>query len=180
MAINKFCSICGAVTERIVPEGDERYRAVCTSCHTIHYENPKLVVGCLVTRNESILLCRRAIEPQKGKWTLPAGYLENHETAVQGALRETTEESGAEVSIPTPYRLFDLPHISQLYLLFRAQLLACPFRPTRESLEVRLFHPKNIPWDALAFRVIAKTLEQYVHDAAKGEFSFEHHVISRN
>lgn len=172
-----FCSACGAATDWIIPEGEDRYRSVCGSCNTVHYENPKLVVGCIVAQEQNILLCRRAIEPQKGKWTLPAGYLENNETAAQGALRETMEESGAEVKLLAPYRLFDLPHISQLYLLFQAQLIACPFQPTSESLEVSLFKTEDIPWNHLAFKVITTTLRHYAHDAANGKFSFENHVI---
>ncbi len=173
-----FCSTCGALTEWIVPEGEDRCRSVCHSCNTVHYVNPKLVVGCIVEQEDEILLCRRAIDPQKGKWTLPAGYLENNETAAQGALRETMEESGAEVDLLGPYRLLDLPHISQLYLLFRAQLITCPFQPTSESYEVRLFKTKNIPWNLLAFEVIVKTLQHYTEDVASGSFSFENHVIA--
>ena len=172
-----FCSACGSATDWIIPPGDDRYRAVCPSCHTIHYDNPKLVVGCIAVWEEQILLCKRAIEPRKGKWTLPAGYLENNETASQGAMRETMEECGAEVKLIAPYRIFDLPHISQLYFLFRAQLIACPFKPTSESSEVKLFKVDDIPWDRLAFKVIATTLEHYSHDAASGSYSFENHVI---
>jgi ADP-ribose pyrophosphatase YjhB (NUDIX family) len=178
MANSIFCSGCGAATDWIIPEGEDRYRSVCRSCNTVHYENPKLVVGCIVEQENKILLCKRAIDPQKGKWTLPAGYLENNETAAQGALRETMEESGAEVKLLGPYRLFDLPHISQLYLLFRAQLIACPFQPTSESHEVRLFKIENIPWNLLAFQVIAKTLRHYTQDAVSGSFVFENHVIA--
>jgi len=178
MGNNQFCPACGTATQWIVPEGDDRYRAVCASCNTVHYENPKLVVGCMVAQEEKIFLCRRAIEPQKGKWTVPAGYLENNETAAQGALREMMEESGAEVKLLSPYRLFDLPHISQLYLMFRVQFINCPFQPTRESLEVRLFKIEDIPWNRLAFKVIATTLIHYTHDVADGNFSFENHVIA--
>lgn len=177
MAKNIFCLACGAATDWVIPAGEDRYRSVCSSCNTVHYENPKLVVGCLVAQEEKILLCRRGIEPQKGAWTLPAGYLENNETAAQGALRETMEESGAEVQFLAPYRLFDLPHISQLYLLFRAQLIACPFLPTNESLEVRLFKIEDIPWNQLAFTVVATTLRHYIHDRASENFSFENYVI---
>jgi len=175
---NRFCSICGAKTNSSVPEGDTRERAICMSCGTIHYENPKLVVGCIVEQDEHILLCRRSINPQIGKWTLPAGYLENNESAADGAIRETFEESGAEVELLGPYRLFDLPTISQFYLLFRARLLACPFSPTTESSEVQLFRWADIPWDHIAFQVITTTLRHYMADAANGRrFCFTNHVI---
>lgn len=178
MVSSKFCSACGAATDWIIPPGEDRYRSVCRACHTIHYENPKLVVGCIVTQEERILLCRRAIEPQREKWTLPAGYLENNETTAQGAVRETMEESGAEVKLVAPYRIFDLPHISQIYFLFRAQLITCPYLPTSESSEVKLFKIDDIPWDLLAFKVITTTLEHYSYDTSRERYSFEHHVLA--
>ncbi len=165
----------------IVEQGeqiDNRVRATCEACNTIHYENPKLVVGCIVEQGEQILLCQRNIDPQKGKWTLPAGYLENNETAAQGAVRETIEESGAKVELLGAYRLFDLPAISQFYLLFRAKLLTCPFLPTTESSIVQLFHKKDIPWDKIAFPVITRSLQHYCKDAVNKTFSFENHVIT--
>lgn len=174
---NRFCSNCGASTSRRVPEGDNRVRVTCEACGTIHYENPKLVVGCIVEQGDSILLCRRSIEPKRGKWTLPAGYLENNETTAQGALRETFEESGANVELLGSYRLFDLPAFSQLYLLFRARLLACPFLPTTESSVVQLLPRVDIPWEQIAFPVITTTLRHYCKDAVNNSFSFEHHVI---
>ena len=176
---NIFCSQCGAQTTRKVPKGDSLERDICEACGTIHYENPKLVVGCVVEHGDHLLLCRRNIEPQSGKWTLPAGYMENKETAIQGALRETFEESGAEVEILDVYRLFDLPAISQLYLLFRAKLLSCPFLPTDESSAVRLFKQEDIPWQDIAFPVISATLQHYYQDAEQGSFPFENHILEK-
>ena len=174
---NKFCSNCGAKTNSTIPKGDNKRRAVCSSCGTVLYENPKMVVGCIVEKEDRILLCRRSIQPQKGKWTLPAGYLENNETAAEGALRETFEESGADVELCGPYRLFDLPAISQLYFLFRARLLSCPFLPTSESSEIELFRPVDIPWEEIAFHVITMTLRHYQDDVKMGSFPLAYHVV---
>lgn len=175
---NKFCSECGARTNNGVPPGDNRERAICAVCGAVHYENPKLVVGCIVEQDDNILLCRRSIKPQRGKWTLPAGYLENNETLAQGALRETFEESGADVELLGPYRLFDLPAINQIYLLFRARLVDCPFTATTESSEIRLFHSMDIPWHQIAFPVISTTLRHYLDDAAADHFPFKNHTIN--
>ncbi len=174
----KFCSHCGERTITEIPNGDNRERTVCRSCDTVHYQNPKLIVGCIVENNDQILLCKRSIEPQLEKWTLPAGYMENSETTAQGALRETFEESGAVVKLHGAYRLFDLPTINQMYLLFRGKMISCPFLPTSESSEVRLFRQDQIPWDQIAFPVIVTTLQHYYNDTDKNIFSFENHVIT--
>ena len=167
-----FCSQCGADIERSIPPGDDRPRYCCQACGTIHYENPKLVVGCIPESGTKIMLCRRAIEPRQGKWTLPAGYLENGETASDGARREALEEACARIEIIQPYALYNIPSISQVYLMFRARLLDQNFKAGQESLEVRLFAEDEIPWDRLAFRVIEKTLERYYSDRPKGEYPF--------
>ena len=175
----KFCSECGSPVAQIVPAGDNRLRAVCSTCHNIHYQNPKMVVGCLPQWEDKVLLCRRAIEPQYGKWTLPAGFMENGETTLQGALRETWEEAGAQVEILHLFTLYNLPHISQVYLMFRAQLLSLDFTPGEESLEVALFSEAEIPWDEIAFLTIEKTLRQYFDDRRKGEFGFHIGDVAR-
>ena len=165
----KFCSACGA--ERIefrVPEGDTLPRHVCAACGTIHYQNPKIVVGCLPEFNDQVLLCLRAIEPRRGLWTLPAGFLENGETLTAGAVRETLEEANAHVAIGTLYTIISLPHISQIYMMFRAQLLDRGFGPGAESLDVRLFDEDAIPWEDLAFRTIGRTLRNYFLDRKLG------------
>ncbi len=137
------------------PAGDHVPRFVCAACGTVHYQNPKLVVGCLPEWEDRVLLCRRAIEPRHGLWTLPAGFLENNETLHAGAARETLEEARARVEIGTLYTMISLPQISQVYVIFRARLVDLDFGPGPESLEVRLFHEDEIPWEELAFRTIA-------------------------
>lgn len=167
-----FCSHCGARLEWRIPEGDQHFRHVCPACGTIHYENPKMVVGCLPEWEDQILLCRRAIEPRSGFWTLPAGFMENGETTAEGAVRETWEEAGARVAIGPLYNLFNLPHINQVYLIFRAQLLDLQHNPGVESLETRLYRENEIPWEQLAFRTVRLTLEMYFRDRAQGNFGF--------
>ena len=167
----KFCSHCGSSQlEFRVPEGDTLKRHVCASCGTIHYQNPKVVVGCLPVWEDQVLLCKRAIEPRLGLWTLPAGFLENAETLADGALRETAEEANASVEIVGLYTMISLPHISQIYVMFRARLLDLNFGPGPESLEVRLFREEDVPWEELAFRTIARTLRNYFLDRKLGPF----------
>lgn len=168
----KFCSECGSPVKQIIPAGDNRLRDVCPICETVYYHNPKMVVGCLPEWEGKVLLCRRAIEPQYGKWTLPAGFMENGETTLQGALRETVEEASARVEILHLFTLYNLPHINQVYLMFRARLLDLDFAPGEESLEVALFSEAEIPWSEIAFLTIEKTLRQYFEDKRKGEFGF--------
>ncbi len=169
--IMKFCSVCGSDRiEHRVPEGDSLPRYVCRACGMIHYQNPKVVVGCLPEWEGRVLLCRRAIEPRHGLWTVPAGFLENNETVVAGAARETLEEASARVEVLAPYTMISLPHISQVYLLFRARLLDLDFSPGAESLEVRLYDEHEIPWEELAFRTVARTLRNYFLDRKTGAF----------
>lgn len=165
-----FCSECGAPVTLRVPENDHVPRHVCETCGEIHYSNPKVVVGCIPQWRDKILLCRRAIEPRLGLWTLPAGFLENDETTIQGATRETLEEAKARVEVQDLYALFNLPHINQVYVMFRASLLDLNFAPGPESLEVQLCEEKEIPWNEMAFPVIEKTLRLYYKDRAHGRF----------
>lgn len=168
----KFCQHCaGPITHRI-PPGDDKLRYCCLSCDVVFYQNPNNVVGTLPWFEDKVLLCRRAIEPRLGKWTLPAGFMENGESTLQGAIRETVEEAGATV-LPeraSLYTLFNLPHINQVYLLFRAPLENLVFTPGEESLEVGLFREEEIPWDDIAFHVIRITLEHYFADRRSGLF----------
>lgn len=160
-----FCSHCGAGDLQFrVPVGDTLPRYVCGRCATVHYENPKIVTGCLPVWEDKILLCRRAIEPRYGLWTLPAGFLENHESLEEGALRETREEACAHVEIIDLYMLISILHVSQLFVMFRARLRDLDFAPGNESLEVRLFDEAEIPWGELAFRTIRRTLRNYFLD----------------
>lgn len=166
----KFCSHCGAPVELKIPTGDTLPRHVCTGCGAIHYQNPKIVVGCIPEWEGNILLCRRAIEPRYGLWTLPAGFMELGETTQQAAARETLEEAQARVEIDALYTVFNLPHVNQVYLLFRARLLDPNFGPGYESLDVRLFEEARVPWGELAFRTIDATLRHYFADRSRGAF----------
>lgn len=167
----KFCSHCGSAAVALrIPEGDTLPRHVCANCGAIHYQNPKVVVGCLPEWQDSVLLCRRAIDPRRGLWTLPAGFLENGETLEAGALRETEEEARARVDLGALYTVISLPDINQLYVMFRARLLDLDFGPGPESLEVRLFAEDEIPWPEIAFRTIARTLRNYFLDRKLGAF----------
>jgi len=172
MAMN-YCSNCGAKLKYRIPEGDDLPRYVCDTCHVIHYINPKIVVGCIPEWQDRLLLCRRAIEPRKGKWTLPAGYLENNETLAEGAKRETLEEAKADIEIIAPYAMFNLTFISQIYLMFRGKMIDNTFGPGSESTHVALFLEKDIPWDDLAFNVIKETLNRFFRDRKKGNYPFQ-------
>ena len=141
----KYCSSCGAAVAFRIPPGDTLPRHVCERCGTIHYQNPKVVVGALPVWEDKVLLCRRAIEPRHGMWTLPAGFMENEETTAQAAARETLEEACARIEVGELYTLIDVPHISQVHIIYRARLLDLDFRAGEESLEVGLFTEDEIP-----------------------------------
>lgn len=166
----KFCGECGARVERRVPAGDNRERDVCPGCGAVHYENPKIVAGCIAEWEGRILLCRRAIEPRYGQWTLPAGFMENEETTQQAAMRETLEEASAEVEIADLYALFNLPHINQVYMLFRGHLREPRFAPGVESLDVALFDEGDVPWAQLAFPVVHECLRLFFADRRAGSY----------
>ena len=168
----KFCNHCGGDLVVAIPPGDDRSRFCCAACGVVHYQNPRVVAGSIPEHGEQILLCRRAIEPCCGKWTLPAGYLENGETLAGCAQRETLEEARARVADLTPYRIFNICHINQIYVMFRGRLIDMEFGPGRESLEVRLFSAREVPWEDIAFRVIGETLRAYFRERAAGSFSF--------
>ena len=167
-----FCNPCGAPLSLRIPEGDCVPRHVCSRCGTIHYLNPKLVVGCIPEWGDRILLCRRAIEPRYGLWTLPAGFMENGETTAQGALRETLEEACARVEIRQLFSLVNVPHIDQVHLFYRGSLLDTDFSPGVESLETALFSEADIPWHDLAFRSVTLCLRAYFADRTCGRFIF--------
>lgn len=150
---------------------------MCNDCDTIHYVNPRIITGCLPIWDDRVLLCLRAINPRKGYWTLPAGFLENGETIAAGAARETEEEANARVSDLELYTVFSLPHISQAYMFYRAQLRDLDFSSGEESLDVRLFKEDEIPWDNLAFPVINKSLQYYFDDRKSGQFQFRSEAI---
>ncbi|MEQ7917886.1 NUDIX hydrolase [Xanthomonas sp. WHRI 1810A] len=165
-----FCSHCGEQVIQRIPEGDSRLRYVCEHCHTIHYQNPNIVAGCLPVWEGKVLLCRRAIEPRLGFWTLPAGFMENGESVEQAARRETVEEACATLRNLQLYTLIDVPHISQVHVFYRAEMLNLDFAAGIESLEVRLFDEADIPWSELAFHTVRRTLECYFADRLTGVF----------
>jgi ADP-ribose pyrophosphatase YjhB (NUDIX family) len=173
-----FCSQCGAPVARAIPPGDDRVRYVCTRCGTVHYQNPKMVVGCIPEWHGQVLLCRRAIEPRLGFWTLPAGFLENGETLAQAAAREALEEANARVDVDALYTVLDLPHIDQVYLFFLARLRDAACHPGRESLEVGLFHEQEIPWENLAFATVHLTLRHFYADRRDGHFPVHTKTVS--
>ena len=167
-----FCSHCGAPVSLKVPAGDNLPRHVCERCGAIHYQNPKMVVGAIPEWEGRLLLCRRAIEPRAGLWTLPAGFMENAETAAEAAARETLEEACARVEIGELFSFITVPHITQVHILYRARLLDLDFAPGHESLEVQLFEEARIPWEEIAFRTIGLTLRHYFEDRRAGRYGF--------
>ena len=160
----KYCSNCGALVTRKIPEGDNRDRWVCPECHVVHYQNPKIVVGCVPARDGEILLCKRAIEPRLGFWTVPAGFMELGETLQEGAARETLEEACAEVRIGRLFASVDVIPAGPVHLFFEAELLG-DHAAGDESLETRMFREAQIPWDDIAFRSVTFALRKYFEDA---------------
>lgn len=168
----KYCTQCGSSASPRIPAGDNLPRQVCDRCGHIHYENPRLVVGCVATWQESILLCRRAIEPRRGYWTLPAGFMENGETTAEAAARETLEEACAQVLVGAPFAMVNVAHINQVHLFYRGELRIPEFGAGEESLETALFDEERIPWEDLAFRSVALCLRRYFEDRRQGHFGF--------
>jgi ADP-ribose pyrophosphatase YjhB (NUDIX family) len=168
----KFCSNCAAPVVKRVPPGDSLPRWVCDACGEIHYQNPKLVVGALPEWEGRLLLCRRAIEPRYGYWTLPAGFMENDETAAQAALRETLEEAGAHIELLAPFSMISVPYVNQVHRVYRARLLDLEFNPGEESLEVALVEEAQVPWKDIAFRTVGLTLKHWYADRKAGSFGF--------
>ena len=167
----KHCKNCGsAVVLRHPDDGDTRLRAVCPACHTVHYENPLNVVGTVPYLDARVLLCLRNIEPRRGKWTLPAGFMELGETAAQGAARETDEEAGAHFEIEGLFSVLSVPRVGQVHLFYRARLLNEHFDPGPETIETRLFAEDEIPWDEIAFRTVRETLKCFFEDRQRGAF----------
>ena len=166
----RHCKVCGAPTLYTVPADDNRERATCTVCHTIHYENPINVVGTVPVWGEQVLLCRRNIEPRHGFWTLPAGFLELGESTSEGALRETVEEAGARIELQGLFTVLNVVRVGQLHLYYRARLHDTRFAPGPETIEAQLFDEADIPWDELAFRTVRETLKRYFEDRRSGVF----------
>jgi ADP-ribose pyrophosphatase YjhB (NUDIX family) len=166
----RHCRVCGQPVGYRVPADDNRERAVCGACGEIHYENPINVVGTVPVWGERVLLCLRAIEPRRGLWTLPAGFLELGETLEQGALRETDEEAGARVELQGLFTVLDVVQAGQVHLFYRARLLDDRLAPGPETTEARLFAEHEVPWDAIAFRTVRDTLRHFFADRAAGSF----------
>jgi ADP-ribose pyrophosphatase YjhB (NUDIX family) len=166
----KHCRQCGQPVAYRVPEGDNRERAVCGSCTTIHYENPLNVVGTVPVWEDQVLLCRRNIEPRHGFWTLPAGFLELGESTAAGALRETDEEAGARIVLEGLYTVMNVVRVGQVHFYYRARLCDTHFDPGPETIEARLFREDEVPWEQLAFRTVRETLERYFADRSCGSF----------
>jgi ADP-ribose pyrophosphatase YjhB (NUDIX family) len=170
-----FCSNCGSPVVLKVPPGDHMPRFVCTNCGMIHYKNPLLVLGCVPQWEDKILLCKRAIEPRLGFWTVPAGFMENGETLQNAAARECYEEALAKVEIGSLLAVVSVTHAAQVHVMFRAQLLAPTFAPGPESLEVGLYTEAEIPWENLAFPSGEFTLRKFYSDRAAGRE--DHHFV---
>jgi len=168
----QYCTQCGAQTVKAIPKGDDRERDVCTKCGFIHYFNPRLVVGSIPIWKDKILLVKRAIEPCYGKWTLPAGYLENGESVLEGAIRETKEEANARLEGLIPFGMFNLTQVNQIYFMFYGNLSDMEFSAGDESLDARLFTEADIPWDSIGFKVIKETLQRFFKDRSSGSFGF--------
>jgi len=165
-----FCSNCGNKVVTRIPSGDDKPRFVCDDCGTIHYRNPLMVIGAIPEWGDKILLCKRAIEPRLGFWTLPAGFMELGESTGQAALRETLEEANARIELTGLYTMLSVPHVNQVHIFYRARLLDLDFGPGMESLEVALFAENEIPWDELAFRTVTTTLKHYYADRRQKPF----------
>ena len=174
-----YCPNCSAKVSLKIPEGDNRERYVCDSCNTIHYSNPNVVVGTLPAFEDKILLCKRAIEPRVGLWTVPAGFLENGESLLQGAWRETKEETQAEVDMKDILTIFNIPQINQIYVIYRADIEDNSFGPTSESLDVQLFSYDEVPWEELAFPFVPKTINHYYECLKTKKFNLHTEDIIR-
>lgn len=166
----KFCSLCGAPNHVSIPQGDNRERAVCSQCGFIHYQNPNIICGCLPIYEDKVLLCKRAIEPRLGFWTLPAGFMENGETLQEGAQRETWEEAKAKLKNLSLYSVFNLPTINQVYVIFKAEVIDGIHAVGEESSATRLYEEHEIPWNELAFPTISNTLKRFFEDRKTGEY----------
>ena len=166
----EHCQVCGTRVEHRVPDDDNRERAVCPACHHVHYVNPLNVVGTLPVWEDKVLLYRRNIEPRKGFWTLPAGFMELGESTEEGAARETDEEAGAHIEMQGLYCVINVLTAGQVHFFYRARLLDTDFAPGPETIEAQLFSEKDIPWNELAFRTVRMTLEKYYAVRVSGQF----------
>jgi ADP-ribose pyrophosphatase YjhB (NUDIX family) len=176
----KFCSSCGSLLRQGIPAGDDRLRHICDACDTVHYQNPKLIAGCIPVWQGRILLCKRAIEPRKGFWTLPAGFMELGETIAEAAAREAHEEANIDVAIGEIFTIFNLPHISQVYVFFLAEMTSGSFSAGAESLETQLFDEEDIPWGEISFETVHRSLHYFLADRRTGQFKMRVQDISHD
>lgn len=167
----KYCSTCGETVELRIPEDDNRERYCCASCDTIHYQNPRMVLGTLPVYGDKILLCKRAIEPRHGYWTLPAGFMENGETISQGSCRETDEEADIDFELGDIFSIMSVPHVGQVHLFYLARMTSDRIGGGPETLEARLFSEEEIPWPEIAFHTVEKTLRWFLEDRRQGTFT---------
>ncbi len=173
----KYCTECGGTLVHRIPAGDSLNRHVCSQCGHIHYLNPRVITGSIPVWQDKVLMCRRAIEPRLGYWTLPAGFLEIGETAAEGAARETMEEARARVEIGPLFCFINVTYIGQIYTFYRATLLDLSFAPGPESLEVELMREDEIPWSELAFPTIKIALEDFFADRRRKRFEMHQHDL---
>ncbi len=166
--IVNFCSECGERVETRVPEGDSRPRDVCPACGTIHYENPRIVAGCVVTYGDEVLLCKRAIEPRSGFWTVPAGFMELGETMAEAAARETLEEACARIEPGALFSIVDVVHARQVHVFFEAALETLEFGAGEETEAAAMYPLDAIPWKELAFPSVRIALQRYLENRAAG------------
>jgi ADP-ribose pyrophosphatase YjhB (NUDIX family) len=171
----KYCSHCQSELIITIPSGDNRERYTCSVCGTIFYQNPLIIAGCIPLYKERVLLCRRAIEPRKGYWTLPAGFMENGESTVEAARRETWEEALAKVDIGNLFSICNIPRLNQVHLYYLANLPDPEFGVGEESLEVDLFCEADVPWQKLSFSTVKQSLQRFFHDRETGQ-QLLHHI----
>lgn len=176
-AIIKFCCLCGAETINKKPDGDDKIRAVCSKCQHVHYQNPKVVNACIIEHQGKILLGKRTIEPRKGCWNVPAGFMENGESTRCGAIREVREEVCAELESVTLFGVYNIINRNQVHIYFRAKLKGTQFAAGAETSQAALFAPEQIPWNNLAFPVSITALERYIKEMPSQDFSIKEEDI---
>ncbi|WP_298053080.1 NUDIX hydrolase [uncultured Paenalcaligenes sp.] len=175
-----YCTQCANPLARIIPPDDNRVRDVCLQCGSVHYQNPRNVVGVVPIWGDKILLCKRAIEPRYDTWTLPAGFMELKESTAEGAMREADEEAGAHLELGELFTVIDVPEAGQVHLYYLATVTRPELNPGPESLDARFFALDEIPWDNLSFKTVSTTIEHYLADRQKGHFSVHHYSLSEN
>ncbi len=164
----KYCSLCGSQVRIGIPPGDNRPRHICDHCNTVHYHNPKVVAGCIARWEDKVLMCRRAIEPRYGYWTVPAGFMENEETLQEAAARETQEEAEATVEVGDLFAIIDVVRARQVHMMFRTRMIGAAYDAGAENLETVLIDPDDIPWDDIAFPSVRFALEMWLEDQRRG------------